>query len=74
MKNVPAGKTTRSLWITLEATEIIELKRINQDRDGDGALDFFRQAVAPRVRAAAQKHGLALDLLAEDKNDERLPR
>jgi hypothetical protein len=74
MKNVPAEKTTRSLWITLEATEIIELKRINQDRDGEGALEFFRQAVAPRVRAAAQKHGLALDLLAEEKNDERLSR
>ena len=61
----------RSLWITLEATEIIELKRINQDRDEDGALDFFRQVVAPRVSAAAQKRGLAL--LAEEKNDERLP-
>jgi len=72
MKNVPAEKTTRSLWITLEAAEIIELKRINQDRDGDGALDFFREVVAPRVRAAAQKHSLALDLLTEEKNDERL--
>ena len=72
MKNVPAEKMTRSLWITLEAAEIIELKRINQDRDGDGALDFFREVVAPRVRAAAQKHSLALDLLTEEKNDERL--
>ena len=64
----------RSLWITLEATEIIELKRINQDRDGEGALDFFREVVAPRVRVAARQRGLALDLLAEDKNDECLPR
>jgi hypothetical protein len=74
MKNVPAEKTTRSLWITLEATEIIELKRINQDRDGDGALDFFRKVVAPRVRAAARQRGLALDLLPEEAHDERLPR
>jgi hypothetical protein len=74
MKNVPAENTTRSLWITLEATEIIELKRINQDRDGDGALEFFRNLLTPRVRAAAQKHGLALNLLTEEKNDECLPR
>lgn len=63
----------RSLWITLEATEIIELKRINLDRDRDGAVAFFREVVAPRVRAAARQRGLALDLLAEETNDERLP-
>ena len=73
MKNVTSGKV-RSLWITLEATEIIELKRIKQDRDEDGALDFFRQVVAPRACAAAIQRGIALDLLTEEKNDERLPR
>jgi hypothetical protein len=72
MKNVTSGKA-RSLWITLEATEIIELKRINQDRDGEGALDFFRDLLAPRVTAAARQRGLAPDLLTEEKNDERLP-
>jgi hypothetical protein len=64
---------TRSLWITLEATEIIELKRINQDRDGEGAIVYFREIVIPRVRTAALQRGLALDLLAEDNFDERLP-
>ena len=64
---------TRSLWITLEAEEIIELKRINQDRDGEGVIAFFREVVTPRVRAAAIQRGLALDLLTEEKNDERLP-
>ena len=72
MKNVTSGKA-RSLWITLEATEIIELKRINQDRDEDGALTFFREVVAPRVRATARQRGIALDLFAEETNDERLP-
>ncbi len=67
------GVIPRSLWITLEATEIIELKRINQDRDEDGALIFFREVVALRVRAAARQRGIALDLLTEEKNDERLP-
>jgi len=74
MKNVPAEKTTRSLWITLEAAEIIELKRIKQDYDEEGALTFFRQVVAPRVRAAALQRGLALDLLTEEAADERIPR
>jgi hypothetical protein len=63
----------RSLWITLEAEEVIELKRIGMDRDGSGAAAFFRDVVAPRVRAAARQRGLALDLLAEETNDERLP-
>lgn len=64
---------TRSLWITLEAAEIIELKRIALDKDVDGALTFFRNVLAPRVRAAARQRRIALDLLTEEKNDERLP-
>lgn len=63
----------RVLWITLEAVEIIELKRINQDRDTEGTLHFFREIILPRVRAASIQRGIALDLLAEEKNDERLP-
>jgi hypothetical protein len=42
----------RSLWITLQPEEVIELKRINMDRDEDGAADFFREVLAPRVNAA----------------------
>ncbi len=63
----------RSLWITLEAEEVIELKRINQDRDEEGAPTFFRDILTPRLRDAALKRGVALDLLTEEKNDERLP-
>jgi len=63
----------RRIWATLEAPEIIELKRIAMDRDGEGAVAFFRDVLAPRVRAAARQRGLVLDLLAEDKNDGRLP-
>lgn len=62
----PPSAIPRSLWITLEAEEVIEVKRIKQDYDEDGALTFFREVVAPRVRAAAQKHGLALDLFDAD--------
>lgn len=63
----------RSLWITLEAPEVIEVKRIKQDRDDEGALIFFREVVAPRMRAAARQRGIALDLMTEEANDERLP-
>ena len=63
----------RRIWITLEATEVIELKRIAMDHDADGAVVFFREIVAPRLRAAARQRGLALDLLTEEESDERLP-
>ena len=63
----------RRIWVTLEAPEIIELKRIGMDRDGEGAVAFFRDLLAPGVRAAARQRGVALDLLAEDGNDERIP-
>jgi hypothetical protein len=63
----------RSLWITLEAEEVIELKRIRMDRDGSGAAAFFRDVLAPRVRAAARQRGVALDLLTEEADDERIP-
>ncbi len=57
-----------SVWISLGASEVVELKRIAMDRDGDDAVAFFRQEVLPRVRAAAVKHGIALDLLSEEGN------
>lgn len=63
----------RSLWITLQPEEVIELKRIGLDRDEDGALTFFREILAPRLRAAARQRRIALDLLPEEASDERLP-
>jgi len=57
----------RRIWVTLEATEIIELKRIALDRDGEGAVIFFCDLLVPRVRDAARQRGVALDLLPEDK-------
>lgn len=62
----------RRIWVTLEAPEVIELKRIAIDRDGDGAVDFFRGVLDPRVRAAAMQRGVALDRLVEDENDGRI--
>jgi hypothetical protein len=63
----------RSLWITLEAEEVIELKRIGMDRDGSGAITFFRDVLAPRVHAVARQRRIALDLLTDEASDERLP-
>jgi len=63
----------RSLWITLEATDVIEVKRISMDRDGDGAVAFFREILTPRVRAAARQRGVALDMLADVETHERIP-
>lgn len=54
-----------SVWISLGASEVMELKRIAMDRDGEGAVAFFQQELLPRVRAAAMKRGVALDLLSE---------
>ena len=65
--------TPRSLWITLQPEEVIELKRIGQDHDEDSALTFFLEILTPRLLAAARQRGIALDLLEEKKNDERLP-
>jgi len=51
----------RRIWVTLEASEVIELKRIVLDHDADGAVAFFRNVVTPRVRAAAAARGFPLD-------------
>jgi hypothetical protein len=72
-KVVKPSSPSRTIWITLEATEIIELKRIAIDHDATGAVAFFRDAVAPRVIAAARQRGVAIDLLEEDENNEHLP-
>ncbi len=68
----PAESDLRSLWITIEAEEILELKRIKMDRDGDGALDFFYHKIVPRIIAASKKLGIAEDILKDLKNDEYL--
>ena len=51
----------------------MELKQIAMDRNGDSAVAFFQDQVVPRVRAAAAQRGIALDMLAEDINGERVP-
>lgn len=71
--NLTPPPALRSLWITLEAPEVIELKRIGMDGDRDGAVTFFRDVLMPRLRAAVRQRGMALDLLMETKDDERLP-
>ena len=63
----------RSLWITLEATEVIELKRIGMDRDVGEAVVFFKEVLMPRAGAAARQRGIALDLLEKMGEDECLP-
>ena len=67
------AKHLHSLWITLQPEEVIELTRIGLDRDEDGALTFFRETLIPRLHAAARQRDIALDLLEEEKHDERLP-
>ncbi len=64
------SSTTRYLWVTLEASEVIELKRIAMDRDMDEAVTFFNNVLTPRVRTAALQRGLGLDILEEDINND----
>jgi hypothetical protein len=63
----------RSLWITLEAPEVIELKRISMDRDANGAVTFFQDVLVPRLRAAARQRSIDLDKLLEAGKDGRIP-
>jgi hypothetical protein len=67
---VNVSSTTRYLWVTLEAPELIELKRIAMDRDMDEAVTFFNNILTPRVRTAAIKRGLGLPILEEDINND----
>jgi hypothetical protein len=62
-----------SLWISLEAVDIIELKRIRMDRDRSGAVEFFYQILLPRLLAAAGKQGISLAGILEMESDEHLP-
>ena len=51
-------RRARNIWLTLEETEIIELKQVMLDRDVPGAMSLFQRVVAPRVRQAAEKRGI----------------
>ena len=53
MRPADPAPAPRRIWVTLEASEVIELKRIALDHDADGAVAFFRNVVTPHVRAAA---------------------
>ncbi|MGQ9491644.1 MAG: hypothetical protein ACUVR4_14995 [Anaerolineae bacterium] len=59
-------------WIEFEAPEVIELKRIVLDKDAAAAVAFFQDVVVPKVRAAAERHGMRLPI-AEELDHERLP-
>ena len=66
---IKVSSTTHYLWVTLEACEVIELKRIAMDRDMDEAVTFFNSVLTPRVRTAALQRGHGLDILEEDINN-----
>ncbi len=61
----------RFTWLTLEASEIVELKQAMLDRDSQEAADFFWRVVVPRVRDSAQRRGISLDEM--EALDGRLP-
>jgi hypothetical protein len=68
----PAART-RSIWITLEGQDIIELKEIMLDRDAAGAMDFFQRVIVPQVRKAAQQRGIISDGDLREAGDGSLP-
>ena len=63
----------RRIWVTLEAPEVIELKRIALDRDAPSAVALFRDVVTPRVRTAAAARGLPLNVPDTDVADGNIP-
>jgi hypothetical protein len=66
-RRAPAART-RSIWITMEGPDIIELKQIVLDRDAAGAMGFFQRLIAPQVRKAARKLGIATDEEVRDED------
>ena len=72
--SAPASATTRCIWVTLEATEVIELKRITIDRDADSAVAFFNEILCPRVETAALQRNVAMDSLGEGAHNEHISR
>jgi len=71
-RSIDVSTTTRCIWVTLEASEVIELKRIAMDRDMDSAISFFYDLLTPRVYKAALHRGVGLDKLVEEKNIEHI--
>jgi hypothetical protein len=58
------GETTsspRRIWLTVQATEIIELKQVMMDHDVAGARAFFQHVVVPRVREQAERRGMTIE-------------
>ena len=51
-------KRKLAIWVTVEAIEVIDLKRIVLDRDVAEAVDFFQAVIAPQVIAAAERFGI----------------
>jgi len=64
--------TTRCIWVTLEPSEVIELKRIAMDDDMEEAISFFCDVLAPRVRTAASQRGVAQEMFIKDNIDEHI--
>lgn len=68
----PIRRVQHRTWIEFEAPEVIELKRIVLDKDAATAVAFWQDVVVPKVRAAAERHGIPLPP-PEELEHERLP-
>ena len=64
------ASSTRRIWLTLEAEEIIELKRLMMDCDVKGARAFFHQTVFPRVRRAAERREMRAERSPEQLEED----
>ena len=53
-----AEKRKLAIWVTVEAIEVIELKRIVLDREVAEAAEFFQAVIAPQVCAMADRYGI----------------
>ena len=62
----------RCIWVTLEASEVIELKRIAIDNDLDSAVQFFTEYLYPRVKKAAVERNVASDTLMEEMDHDHI--
>ena len=67
----PTPNRPRTIFLTLDAQDVIELKQAMQDRDPQEAADLFARVVAPRVQEAALRRGISLQEVENDNG--RLP-